>query len=92
MNVVAALSPDVSCLENRAYIEQSQERVNAALFEYCTHVYPDMTDRFSQLLLRLPEIRLISIRLEDFLYFKHLNNEVPDQTLLTEMLHAKRTG
>lgn len=86
------LTSDVSSLENRAYIEQSQEKVNAALFEYCLLVYPDMGDKFSQLLMRLPEIRLISIRTEDFLYFKHLSNEVPDQTLLTEMLHAKRRG
>uniref|UniRef100_A0A2C9JH11 Uncharacterized protein n=1 Tax=Biomphalaria glabrata TaxID=6526 RepID=A0A2C9JH11_BIOGL len=86
------LNPDVSGLENRNFIEQSQEKVNAALFEYCLLFYPEMTDKFSQLLMRLPEIRLISIRMEDFLYFKHMSNEVPDQTLLTEMLHAKRRG
>ncbi|XP_059170743.1 nuclear receptor subfamily 5 group A member 2-like [Physella acuta] len=86
------LSPDVSSLENRSFIEQSQEKVNAALFHYCLMCYPEMSDKFSQLLMRLPEIRLISIRMEDFLYFKHMSNEVPDQTLLTEMLHAKRRG
>lgn len=86
------LNPDVSSLENRSFIEQSQEKVNAALFEYCLLFYPEMGDKFSQLLMRLPEIRLISIRIEDFLYFKHMSNEVPDQTLLTEMLHAKRRG
>ncbi|KAH9493245.1 Nuclear receptor sub 5 group A member 2 [Bulinus truncatus] len=86
------LNPDVSGLENRNFIEQSQEKVNAALFEYCLLVYPEMADKFSQLLMRLPEIRMISIRMEEFLYFKHMSNEVPDQTLLTEMLHAKRRG
>lgn len=82
----------MSGLENRTYIEQSQDKVTAALLEYCRLVYPNVSDKYSQLLMRLPEIRLISIRTEDFLYFKHLSNEVPDQTLLTEMLHAKRRG
>lgn len=81
---------DVSGLENRLYVEQSQEKVNAALLEYCLNFYPEMKDKFGQILLRLPEIRIISIRLEEFLYIKHLNNQVPDQTLLTEMLHSKR--
>lgn len=80
----------MSGLENRQYVEQSQEKVNAALLEYCLSFYPEIKDKFSQILLRLPEIRLISIRMEEFLYFKHLNNQVPDQTLLTEMLHSKR--
>ena len=81
---------DAANLDNRNFVESSQERVNAALYEYCLMCYPEVSDKFSQLLLRLPEIRLISIRTEDFLYFKHMSNEVPDQTLLTEMLHAKR--
>ncbi|CAG5115194.1 unnamed protein product [Candidula unifasciata] len=90
LKFIILLNPDVSGLENRTYIEQSQEKVTAALLEYCRLVYPNVSDKYSQLLMRLPEIRLISIRTEDFLYFKHLSNEVPDQTLLTEMLHAKR--
>lgn len=84
------LNPDISDLENRQYVEQSQEKVNAALLEYCFSFYPNMKDKFGQILLRLPEIRIISIAMEEFLYFKHLNNQVPDQTLLTEMLHSRR--
>lgn len=49
-----------------------------------------MKDKFGQVLLRLPEIRLISIQGEEFLYYKHLSGEVPDQTLLLEMLHSKK--
>ncbi|XP_067662615.1 nuclear receptor subfamily 5 group A member 2-like isoform X1 [Haliotis asinina] len=84
------LNPDVSGLENRHYVEQSQEKVNAALLEYCLNFYPEMKDKFGQVLLRLPEIRLISIQGEEFLYYKHLSGEVPDQTLLLEMLHSKK--
>ncbi|KAK6194917.1 hypothetical protein SNE40_000449 [Patella caerulea] len=84
------LNPDVSGLENRQFVEQSQERVNASLLEYCLNFYPDMKDKFGQILLRLPEIRLISIRAEEFMYYKHMIGEVPDQTLLMEMLHSKK--
>ena len=81
---------DVPGLENRQAVEQSQEQVNAALMEYCVNFYPHVKDKFGQVLLRLPEIRLISIRAEEFLYYKHLHGQVPDQTLLMEMLHSKK--
>jgi len=81
---------DTAALENRQYVEQSQEKVNAALLEYCLSFYPNLKDKFGQILMRLPEIRIISIRVEEFLYYKHINNQVPDQTLLTEMLHSRR--
>ena len=81
---------DVSGLDNRQYVEQSQEKVNAALLQYCLNFYPDMKDKFGQILLRLPEIRVISIRAEEYLYFRHLSGEVPDQTLLLEMLHSRK--
>ncbi|XP_074654042.1 nuclear receptor subfamily 5 group A member 2-like [Tubulanus polymorphus] len=84
------LNPDVIGLEERQFIEQSQEKINAALLEYCIRFYPDMKDKFGQLLLRLPEIRVISLRVEEFLYSKHVNGEVLGQTLLLEMLHSKR--
>ncbi|XP_033732324.1 nuclear receptor subfamily 5 group A member 2-like isoform X1 [Pecten maximus] len=84
------LNPDVPGLENRHHVEQCQERVNAALMEYCVNFYPSVKDKFGQVLLRLPEVRLISIRAEEFLYFKHLNGELPEQTLLIEMLHSKK--
>lgn len=58
--------------------------------EYCINFYPSLKDKFGQVLLRLPEVRVISIRAEEFFYYKHLNNEIPDQTLLIEMLHSKK--
>lgn len=77
-------------IDNRAAVEQSQENVNAALMEYCVNFYPSVKDKFGQVLLRLPEVRLISIRAEEFLYYKHLSGEIPEQTLLIEMLHSKK--
>ena len=81
---------DILGLDQRQFIEESQEKINAALLEYCMRFHPDVKDKFGQLLLRLSEIRIISIRAEEFLYNKHVNGDVLGQTLLLEMLHSKR--
>uniref|UniRef100_A0A673XND4 Nuclear receptor subfamily 5, group A, member 2 n=1 Tax=Salmo trutta TaxID=8032 RepID=A0A673XND4_SALTR len=82
--------PDVKNLENFHLVESVQEQVNAVLLDYVMCNYPQQTDRFGQLLLRLPEIRAISLQAEEYLYYKHLNGDVPCNNLLIEMLHAKR--
>jgi nuclear receptor subfamily 5 group A protein 2 len=71
-------------------VEQCQEKVNTTLLEYCSSFYPTIRDKFGQLLVRLPEIRLISLRAEDYLYFRHLSGDIQESTLLMEMLHSKR--
>ncbi len=87
---VSHLSSDVKNLENFHLVESVQEQVNAALLDYVMCNYPQQTDKFGQLLLRLPEIRAISLQAEEYLYYKHLNGDVPCNNLLIEMLHAKR--
>lgn len=47
-------------------------------------------DKFGQVMGQLPQLRLLTTRGEEFLYFKHLSGSAPTQTLLMEMLHAKR--
>ncbi|KAL4219633.1 nuclear receptor subfamily 5 [Mactra antiquata] len=84
------LNPDVPNLESQDFVESCQEKVQAVLMEYCVNFYPNVKDKFSQVLLRLPDIRLASICGEDFLYSKHLTGELPEQTLLMEMLHSKK--
>ncbi|XP_067279443.1 steroidogenic factor 1b isoform X3 [Pseudorasbora parva] len=84
-------NPDVKLLENQPYVESVYEQVNAALLEYTLYAYPQFPDRFSQILLRLPELRALSAQAEDYLCYKHLSGEVPCNNLLIEMLHAKRT-
>lgn len=88
--IILFLSADVGGVESRQLLEDCQEKINTALMEYCTSFYPNMKDKFGQVLLRLPEIRMISMYGEEYLYSKHLNGELPEQTLLTEMLHSKR--
>ncbi|KAM9451173.1 steroidogenic factor 1b [Clarias gariepinus] len=83
-------NPDVKLLENQEYVENVYHRVSGALLEYTLCVYPQHVDRFSQLLLQLRELRILSSQAEDYLSFKHTNGEVPCTKLLIEMLHAKR--
>lgn len=47
-------------------------------------------DKFSKLLNIMPEIHQMASRGEDHLYHKHCTGGAPTQTLLMEMLHAKR--
>lgn len=90
LTFVLLLPVDVKNLENFHLVESVQEQVNAALLDYVMCNYPQQTDKFGQLLLRLPEIRAISLQAEEYLYYKHLNGDVPCNNLLIEMLHAKR--
>ncbi|XP_051960057.1 steroidogenic factor 1b [Xyrauchen texanus] len=91
LKYIILFNPDVKLLENQPYVESVYEQVNAALLEYTLCVYPHFPDRFSQVLLRLPELRALSAQAEDYLCYKHLSGEVPCNNLLIEMLHAKRT-
>jgi nuclear receptor subfamily 5 group A member 3 len=49
-----------------------------------------LQDKFTKLLSVLPEIHHIATRGEESLYLKHCSGGAPTQTLLMEMLHAKR--
>ncbi|XP_037353910.1 nuclear receptor subfamily 5 group A member 2 isoform X1 [Talpa occidentalis] len=90
LKFLVLFSLDVKNLENLQLVEGVQEQVNAALLDYTMCNYPQQTEKFGQLLLRLPEIRAISMQAEEYLYYKHLNGDVPYNNLLIEMLHAKR--
>jgi len=49
-----------------------------------------LQDKFSRLVNILPEIHAMAARGEEHLYTKHCAGSAPTQTLLMEMLHAKR--
>lgn len=49
-----------------------------------------LQDKFRRLLNILPEIHAMAARGEEHLYSKHCAGSAPTQTLLMEMLHAKR--
>lgn len=83
------LNPEVRGLTNYKLVQEAHEQTKQALHSYSQSFYPNM-DKYQQLLALAPEIRALTTRGEDFLYFKHMNGQAPTQTLLMEMLHAKK--
>ncbi|XP_053229120.1 steroidogenic factor 1-like [Podarcis raffonei] len=82
---------NVKFVENSSVVKEAQEKANAALMEYTLCNYPHATDKFRQLLMQLANVRSLSMQAEEYLYHKHLSGDVPCNSLLIQMLHAKRT-
>ncbi|XP_058234264.1 nuclear receptor subfamily 5, group A, member 5 [Hemibagrus wyckioides] len=91
LKYLVLFNPDVKSVQDRRQVERTQERVNRALMDHTLHTHPGQSDKFGQLLLRLPEVRSISLQVEEYLYQRHLLGDLPCNSLLTEMLHAKHT-
>lgn len=91
LKYLVLFNPDVKSLLERGQVERTQEQVNRALMGHTLHVHPGQSDKFGQLLLRLPEVRSISLQVEEYLYQRHLQGDLPCNSLLTEMLHAKQS-
>lgn len=81
---------EVRNLNNRQHVQECSEQVHQILLEYCHTCYPNVPDKYNQLLSQIPELRSMAQRGEDFLYFKHMQGNAPHATLLMEMLHAKK--
>ena len=58
---------------------------------YCIKCYPNVLDKFNQLLSVLPDIRKIAKCGEEFLYRKFKETNAPTENLLYGMLHATKT-
>lgn len=84
------LNPDVKGLQSRKHVQETHDHVQQSLLTYCINCYPQVQEKFTKLLQILPDLRAVASRGEDCLYFKHINGGAPTQTLLMEMLHAKR--
>ncbi|KAM3864066.1 nuclear receptor subfamily 5, group A, member 5 [Diretmus argenteus] len=91
LKYLVLFNPDVKSVQSRGQVELTQERVNRALMEHTQQTHPGHSDKFGQLLLRLPEVRSISLQVEDYLYQRHLLGDLPCNSLLTEMLHTKHS-
>lgn len=90
MKFLMLLNHDVRGLVNKKHVQEGHEQVQQALLDYTLTCYPTIPDKFNKLLAVLPEIHVVASRGEDHLYQKHCNGGAPTQTLLMEMLHAKR--
>ncbi|KAL3171460.1 hypothetical protein MRX96_013670 [Rhipicephalus microplus] len=84
------LNPDVRTLSNVRLVHEAQEQTKQVHLEYCLSNYPQISDKFGQLYQMLPSLKLISTRGEEYLFYKHMSGSAPSQTLLMEMLHAKK--
>ncbi|KAE8283327.1 Nuclear receptor subfamily 5 group A member 2 [Larimichthys crocea] len=91
LKYLVLFNPDVKSVQSRRQVEHTQERVNRALMEHTQQSHPGHSDKFGQLLLRLPEVRSISLQVEEYLYQRHLLGDLPCNSLLTEMLHTKHS-
>ncbi|CAB3382699.1 Hypothetical predicted protein [Cloeon dipterum] len=90
LNPDPRVSPEVRGLVNRTTVQEGYEQVQQALLDYTVTCYPQIQDKFVKLMNLLPEVHAIASRGEDHLYQKHCTGGAPTQTLLMEMLHAKR--
>ncbi|KAF7496427.1 Nuclear hormone receptor FTZ-F1 [Sarcoptes scabiei] len=84
------LNPDVRGLTNIKLVMDAHDQTKQALLDYSLSFYPQISEKFNRLLSLIPQIHELTIRGEEFLYFKHVNGSAPTQTLLMEMLHAKK--
>ncbi|KAM9843026.1 nuclear receptor subfamily 5, group A, member 5 [Aulostomus maculatus] len=91
LKYLVLFNPDVKSVQSRRQVEHTQERVNRVLMEHTQRSHPGHSDKFGQLLLRLPEVRSISLQVEEYLYQRHLLGDLPCNSLLTEMLHTKHS-
>ncbi|XP_037722852.1 nuclear hormone receptor FTZ-F1 isoform X2 [Drosophila subpulchrella] len=90
MKFLILLNPNVRGIVNRKTVSEGHDNVQAALLDYTLTCYPSVNDKFSRLVNILPEIHAMAARGEEHLYTKHCAGSAPTQTLLMEMLHAKR--
>jgi len=84
------LNPEVKGLMSRKHVQETHDHVQQSLLTYCINCYPQVQEKFTKLLTIMPELRQVAARGEEYLYYKHMNGGAPTQTLLMEMLHAKR--
>ncbi|CAG0879163.1 unnamed protein product [Cyprideis torosa] len=84
------LNPDVRSLQNRKLVQEAHEQIKQALIDYTVNCYPAIQEKYNKVLGLLPDLRFLAQQGEEFLYYKHMQEGSSTQTLLMEMLHARR--
>ena len=75
--------------QNKQKVQKCSEQVHQILLEHCQTCYPNVPEKYIQLLAQIPELRFMAQRGEDFLHVKHIQGDAPHASLLMEMLEAK---
>jgi len=86
LKAIVLFSADVCGLTEISRIESVQEKVQAALEEYCRTQHALQIGRFGRLLLRLPSLRTINALVIEKIFFAKLIGETPIDILLKDML------
>ena len=76
-------------MSNPNHIEEVQQHVSTALVEYTS--LNGNPDKFAQLLLKLPDIKLIGVEIKQMLVLidsEHFNGSLLEGCLLGEMLYG----
>lgn len=90
LKYLVLFDPDVTDISNTEHVEEVQQLVSTALIEY-TSVNGNSPDKFAQLLLKLPDIKLIGAEIKQILVLldkKTFNGGLLDGCLLGEMLYG----
>jgi hypothetical protein len=85
---------DIRGLQNQELIERLQDQVHTNMQEYITHHYPGQPNRFGNVLLRLPELRSISTKITERLFFLNVTHAdyFNVNTRLNEFLYTQKWG
>jgi len=89
LKYLVLFDPDVSGISNTENIEEVQQHISSALVEYTT--LNITTDKFAQLVLKLPDIKLIGVEIKNLLSFidtETFNGSLLEGCLLGEMLYG----
>ena len=90
LKLLLFLNPEVHTLRNPSLVQEINEQVRQTLHQYCS--YSRVPDKFNQLLNLLPDLRDMGQCGVDFLYSKHRQSHVPQDSmsiLLGFLLTAK---
>ena len=77
---------DVKNLRDHRVIRQYQDRISSALQVYSATHYLDKTNKFCELVTRLPELSRLCVLGKDILKTRQSQGDLPQYSLLSELL------
>ncbi|XP_070559532.1 orphan steroid hormone receptor 2-like isoform X3 [Ptychodera flava] len=89
LKAITLFSTDHPGLVNSRQIEKFQEKAVQELQEYVSRAYPNSTDRFPKLLLRLPALRLLNPSIMEELFFAGLIGNVQIDSIIPYILRME---
>lgn len=88
LKVCLLMQPDLANLRAVLSVKQFQDCVSQMLMDYNASAYPDLPDKFSELLVRIPELQATSSLARNLLVDKDLSPYLSANSLLMELLRS----